>query len=73
LELVRILLLANRCGAAKEPHPDVLAVAGAFVHAFRKPDAIGDQSFSGHPRGLLDRKENPSAGGMRAEINRRAG
>jgi len=38
LELVRILLLASGHGAVKEPLPDVPASAGAFVHAFRKPD-----------------------------------
>ena len=38
MELVRILLLAIRRRAVKEPLPDVPALAGAFVHAFRKPD-----------------------------------
>ena len=32
------MLLASRQRAVKEPLPDVPAQAGAFVHAFRKPD-----------------------------------
>ena len=35
---MRILLLAIGWRAVKEPPPDVPALAGAFVHAFRKPD-----------------------------------
>ena len=33
------MLLASGPRAVKEPLPDVPALAGAFVHAFRKPDA----------------------------------
>src|SRR5260370_15984335 len=38
----RILLLASRTGPAKQPPPNVLAVAGASVFAFRKPDTTGE-------------------------------
>jgi hypothetical protein len=37
--------LASRKRLVKERPPGVLAVAGAFVLAFRKPDTIGDHSF----------------------------
>jgi hypothetical protein len=36
--------LARQLIKAKEPVPNVLALAGAFVLAFQKPDAIGDYS-----------------------------
>jgi hypothetical protein len=37
--------LASRERLVKQPVPDVLAVAGTSVLAFRKPDTIGDHSF----------------------------
>jgi hypothetical protein len=37
--------LANRKRVVKQSFPDVLAVAGPFVRAFRKPNTIGDHSF----------------------------
>jgi hypothetical protein len=41
----RILPLASRTRLGKQPLPGVLAVAGTFVLAFRKPDTVGDHSF----------------------------
>ena len=41
----RILLLASRKKLVKQSFPDVLAVAGTSVLAFRKPDTLGDHSF----------------------------
>ena len=68
------MLLASRQRAVKEPLPDVPASAGAFVHAFRKPDTAGDHSFfRTSARICPERKENPSVGGMRAEVGRFAG
>jgi hypothetical protein len=37
--------LAREKRVAKEPVPDVLAVAGTSVRAFRKPNLLGDHSF----------------------------
>src|SRR5207244_3350461 len=44
-DLVRILLLASGARLDKQRLPGVLAVAGTFVRAFRKPDTAGDHSF----------------------------
>jgi hypothetical protein len=37
--------LASRKRVVKQSFPDVLAVAGTSVRAFRKPNTIGDHSF----------------------------
>ena len=37
--------MASRKRLVKEPFPDMLAVAGTSVLAFRKPNTIGDHSF----------------------------
>jgi hypothetical protein len=45
VEIATILFLATRKRIVKGSVPDVLAVAGTSVRAFRKPDTIGDHSF----------------------------
>ena len=53
------MLLARPSRAVKQPLPDVLATAGMFVRAFQKPDAIGDHSFLGYPRGFAQKERAP--------------
>jgi hypothetical protein len=69
--------LASRKRLVKEPLPDVLAVAGTSVLAFRKPDTIGDHSFQDirmdcskgrKPVVLVESGRGPSAFGRVASI-----
>jgi hypothetical protein len=56
--------LASQKRIVTEPFPDVLAVAGTSVLAFRKPDTVGDHSFQDIRMDCSKGKEKPSFWGM---------
>ena len=50
------MLLASADGAVKEPPPDLLAMAGRFVHAFRKPTKLEFIPFQDIREDLLEKE-----------------
>ena len=52
--------LASRKRVVRQSLPDVLAVAGTSVLAFRKPDTVGDHSFQDIRMDCSKGRENPS-------------
>src|SRR6266540_531279 len=61
----RILPLASRARLDKEQLPDVLAVAGTSVRAFRKPETVGDHSFQDIRMDCSKGKKTHRLGGLR--------